>query len=308
MSPMNESNEITTEQSRAESQPPIIKHRLTRTTKLIILAVVIAWILGGGYVLDRYWIEPAAMRQASFPANHVSSGSHPVAPAFSLTGIFGQKVSLAQYRGKVVLLDFWATWCGPCRLENPGFIRLQRQYGNQGFQIVGISEDQEGSAPVVDYYKEEGLNYRVAIDDGGRIGELYGGIFATPTTFLIGRDGRIYTKVIGGVGADYFEPAIKTLLAASANQEAKGFQPMEGSQAAQVETPAEANSPVAGVDVSKLSKTELAQYEALLDKQQCTCGCQISVLQCRKTDPGCAVSRQQAQDILNKAEKAKHIV
>jgi hypothetical protein len=127
-----------------------------------------------------------------------------------------------------------------------------------------------------------------------------------PTTFLIGRDGRIYEKLPGAVGADYFEPGIKSLLATSPNLEAKNFHPMDGSEAAQVETPAEVNSPVPGVDVSKLSKLELAQYEAALSKQQCTCGCQMSILECRKTDPGCATSRQLAQEALQKLQKAKH--
>jgi thiol-disulfide isomerase/thioredoxin len=289
----------TTEKSEAESQQTTVSG-MSKKAKLIIIVVILAAVVAGGYIANRYWIKPVA-------AHESFSGKYPVAPAFTLTDIFGRTLTLSQYRGKVVLLDFWATWCGPCRSEIPGFIQLQKAYAGQGFQIIGISEDQGGVAPVLQFYQQEGLDYRVALDNG-KVSELYGGIIGLPTTFLIGRDGRIYEKVPGAVGADYFEPGMKTLLATSPTTEAKSFQPMEGSEGAEVETPAEVNSPVPGIDVSKLTKAELAQYEELLSKQKCSCGCQMSVLECRKTDPGCATSRQQAQDILQKMEKSKHTI
>jgi thiol-disulfide isomerase/thioredoxin len=270
----------------------------SKKAKFILTLVVLAVVVAGGYIANRYWIKPVA-------AHGTSSGKYPMAPAFSLTDIFGHSLSLDQYRGKVVLLDFWATWCGPCRSEIPGFIQLQKTYADQGFQIIGISEDQGGAAPVLDFYKQESLDYRVALDNG-KVSELYGGIIGLPTTFLIGRDGRIYEKLPGAVGADFFEPAIKTLLATSPATEAKNFQAMDGSETPQVETPAEVNSPVSGVDVGKLTQAQLAQYEAVLSKQQCSCGCNMSVLECRKTDPGCATSRQQAQATLQKIEQSKH--
>jgi thiol-disulfide isomerase/thioredoxin len=271
-----------------------------KKTKFILILVILAVVVAGGYIANRYWIKPVAAHQAF-------SGKYPMAPAFTLTDIFGHQLSLNQYRGKVVLLDFWATWCGPCRSEIPGFIQLQKIYGGQGFQIIGISEDQGGAAPVLNFYKQEGLDYSVALDNG-KVSELYGGIIGLPTTFLIGRDGRIYEKLPGAVGADYFEPGIKTLLATSPTTEAKSFQAVEGSETPEVETPAEVNSPVSGIDVSKLTKAQLTQYEVLLSKQQCSCGCNMSVLECRKTDPGCDTSRQQAQAILQKMEQSKHTI
>lgn len=272
---------------------------MTRRSKLIVLAVIVVIVVAGGYIANRYWIKPVTAQQAS-------SGDYPKAPTFSLNGFFGKKVSLAEYRGKVVLLDFWATWCGPCQMEIPGFIRLQRRYGSQGFQVLGIvMRDQPQNVP--GFYKQFGMNYPVAMGNES-LAELYGGIVGLPTTFLIGRDGRIYSKIPGAMGEDFFEPAIKTLLAASPDEEVKNFHPMEGSEPTQVETPAQANSPVPGIDVSKLTKSELADYEGLLSKQQCPCGCQMTVLECRKTDPGCATSRQVAQDILAKMQKAKHTI
>jgi thiol-disulfide isomerase/thioredoxin len=271
----------------------------SKRAKFITLLAVLAAVVAGLYIANRYWIKPVAAHQSSF------SGQYPTAPAFTLTDIFGHTLSLDQYRGKVVLLDFWATWCGPCRSEIPGFIQLQKLYASQGFQIIGISEDQNGVAPVLQFYKQADLDYRVALDNG-KVSELYGGIIGLPTTFLIGRDGRIYEKLPGAVGADYFEPGIKTLLATAPTMEAKSFQPMDGSEAPQIETPAEVNSPVPGIDVSKLTQAELAHYEAVLSKQQCSCGCQMSLLECRKTDPGCATSRQEAEEVLQKMENSKH--
>ena len=181
---------------------------MKRSTKITLVIAMV--VLGCGYLVNRYWIKPTVTR-------HASSGAHPVAPGFTLTDIFGRKLSLDQYRGKVVLLDFWATWCGPCQMEIPGLVHLEDRYRSQGFQVLGIViHDQPQNVP--EFYKEFRMDYPVAVGNE-RLGELYGGIFGLPTTFLIGRNGRIYSKAVGGVGADYLEPAIRTLLATSPHQE-----------------------------------------------------------------------------------------
>jgi thiol-disulfide isomerase/thioredoxin len=174
------------------------------TRKMIAIALAAAGVFAVGYLTDVYSIRPAVQRLTVHPAQ-------PIAPPFRLTDIFGQKLSLGQYQGKVVLLDFWATWCGPCLAEIPDLIRLQKAYGTEGFQVIGISEDQEGAVPAVDLYRRAGINYRVGVDPGA-IRELYGGISGFPTTFLIGRDSRIHEEVLGAVGADFFAPRIEKLL------------------------------------------------------------------------------------------------
>ena len=179
----------------------------------IIILVAVALAL---YLVNRFWIEPAISHRTP-PSSRIGDSKHPTAPDFSLKGINGESVRLADYRGKVVMIDFWATDCGPCREEIPSFVQLQDRYRGQGFSIVGISLD-SGPEPVRDFYKEFKMNYTVALDDDG-VDQRYGGIIGIPTTFLVGRDGRIYAKHLGMTDSSVFEEEIKTLLAAKADAE-----------------------------------------------------------------------------------------
>ena len=122
----------------------------------------------------------------------------------------GQQLHLSEYRGKLVLLDFWATWCDPCREEIPHFVELQNTYRDRGLQIVGISMD-DGPEPVRDFYQSFKMNYPVVMGNA-TTGELYGGVLGLPIAFLIGRDGRIYSKHIGATDISVFEGEIATLL------------------------------------------------------------------------------------------------
>jgi thiol-disulfide isomerase/thioredoxin len=150
-----------------------------------------------------------ASRNQSTTTN-VAPHDHPLAAEFSLTDLSGQKLTLASLKGKVVLVDFWATWCDPCREEIPHFIELQAKYRDRGFQIVGISMD-DSEQPVREFYKQFRMNYPVAMA-AADTPKHYGGIFGLPVAFLIGRDGRIYAKYIGETAPDVFESEIGKLL------------------------------------------------------------------------------------------------
>jgi len=139
------------------------------------------------------------------------SEGHAFAPDFSLPDLKGGRLELSAYLGKVVLLDFWATWCDPCRDEIPRFAELQEKYREQGLQIIGISMDDEPE-PVRDFYQKFKMNYPVVMGNA-KIGEAYGGVLGLPIAFLIGRNGRIYSRHIGATDTTMFETEIVRLLA-----------------------------------------------------------------------------------------------
>ena len=139
-----------------------------------------------------------------------SAANRPLAPDFTLPQPNGQDLRLSSYRGKVVLLDFWATWCYPCREEIPHLVELQQKYGDRGLQIIGVSLD-DSAEPVGPFYQQFHMNYPVAMGTA-KTGELYGGLLGLPVTFLIDRDGHIFAKHIGATDAAVFEREIKKLL------------------------------------------------------------------------------------------------
>jgi peroxiredoxin len=135
---------------------------------------------------------------------------HRPAPDFTLPLIDGGQLRLSSYRGKVVLLDFWATWCVPCREETPHFVELQQKYGSQGLQIIAVSMD-DSPDPVRTFYQQFHINYPVVMGTSD-VGSAYGGVLGLPIAFLIDREGRIYAKHIGATDAAVFDKDITTLL------------------------------------------------------------------------------------------------
>ncbi|MGO9325153.1 MAG: TlpA family protein disulfide reductase [Terracidiphilus sp.] len=133
------------------------------------------------------------------------------APSFMLTGLDGHTLRLADFRGKVVLLNFWATWCAPCRLEMPVFAAWQRQYAQQGFQVIGISMDDDAAAArgLVEGFK---LNYPTAMGNE-RLAAHYGGVLGLPLTFLIDRNGVVRARFQGETDVRVIEKRVNVLLA-----------------------------------------------------------------------------------------------
>jgi cytochrome c biogenesis protein CcmG/thiol:disulfide interchange protein DsbE len=133
------------------------------------------------------------------------------APDFELKDSNGRIVHLADYKGKVVLLDFWATWCGPCGIEIPWFTDFQRKYKDRGFAVLGVSMDDGGWTDVKPFMAEKKINYRIVLGDQ-KTSDMYGGVEALPTTFIIDRDGRIASVHVGLVDKKEFDDAIQKLL------------------------------------------------------------------------------------------------
>ena len=137
------------------------------------------------------------------------------APDFTLRTIEGKKLSLSDYKGKAVLINFWATWCAPCKIEMPWLIALRTQYAPQGFEILGVSEDDADTPRVklAKFGQEEGLNYPLLVGDDA-ISRKYGGVEFLPTSYFVGRDGKIVAETAGLVSKDEVEASIKKALAA----------------------------------------------------------------------------------------------
>ena len=135
-----------------------------------------------------------------------------IAPNFTLQDLSGNEVNLADFQGKVVLLDFWATWCPPCVQEIPHLVELYEEYKEQGFEMVGISVDRDGIDVVKSFVEQHQVNYPILMDDRS-VTQFYGGISSIPTTFLIDREGRIQKKYVGYRDKSVFEADIKTFLA-----------------------------------------------------------------------------------------------
>jgi len=133
------------------------------------------------------------------------------APEWQLNDPDGQTVKLSDFKGKVVILDFWATWCPPCKAEIPGFIELQKRYAAQGLTVVGVSLDTAGAPVVKSFMKRVGMNYPVVIGDEKTAAD-YGGISAIPTTFVLDRNGNIVRSHQGFASQVVFESEIRPLL------------------------------------------------------------------------------------------------
>jgi thiol-disulfide isomerase/thioredoxin len=162
---------------------------------------------------------PAAAEPAPAKASVTERGKNAkgrqLPPDFALPEIFSHKeIKLSAYKGKVVLVDFWATWCGPCRMEIPHFVELHQAYKNKGFSVIGISVDQQGDETVQAFAKQWKINYPMIHDQQGDVGMAYGGIRSIPTTLLIGKDGGVITSFVGYRPKEVFEQEIKKALAA----------------------------------------------------------------------------------------------
>jgi peroxiredoxin len=133
------------------------------------------------------------------------------APDFALTDAAGAALRLSDYKGKVVLLNFWATWCVPCGKEIPWFVEFEQAHKDRGFAVIGISMDDDGWKSVRPYLGAHKVNYRVAVDDG-TVAAKFGGVDSLPETLVIGRDGRIVTRHVGLVSKGAYEEEIAAAL------------------------------------------------------------------------------------------------
>ena len=134
-------------------------------------------------------------------------------PELSLTDLNGSPIHTADYKNKVVLVNFWAAWCVPCAEEVPQFIALQKKYQGQGLQVIGFSVD-DNAEELQTFYRKYQMNYPVIPSDA-KLAEAFGGVLGLPTTFVIGRDSRIHTKHNGATDFSVLEQEVVALLKAA---------------------------------------------------------------------------------------------
>jgi thiol-disulfide isomerase/thioredoxin len=207
------------------------------------------------------------------------------APEFQLGGLDGKPISLADARGKIILLNFWASWCGPCRAEVPDLVDLQTRYKDR-LQVIGLVVDDDDMDAIHQFVKEFGINYPVGVAPA-ELRVEYGGIPALPTSFILDAQGRVVQKHVGLRDPALYEIEIRALLGLPTGVKVETFE-----DTGQVFLKhADRASQLPGVDFSKLTPEQRKIALHRFNAESCDCGCKFTLAQCRINDSACPVSK-----------------
>ena len=191
--------------------------------KTLLVIVTVAALIVGTYFADkatRVKTSVGATAMKSDAGNPDDQKAGQPEPALTLKDLNGTDVSLSDYKGKVVLVNFWATWCEPCRVEIPWLIEMQQKYGDKGFVILGIALDDDGKSVVAPFVakerfdvngKKEGMSYKILIGNDDAT-DKFGGLFGYPTSILISRDGKQIKRVTGMINPDEMAKVVESQL------------------------------------------------------------------------------------------------
>ena len=270
---------------------------MTPRRALILMLAVGAFVVT--WAVSRYAIEgsagrPTNARAAAPAADDTAADAEKItlrffrnpapAPAFTARDLDGRQISTAAFKGKVVLINFWATWCPPCRAEIPDLVALQDKYRDQ-LQIIGVSEDEGPIEGVRRFAADHHVNYPVVMMSP-EIDKMFPGIGALPTSFVIDRDARIVQKHVGMLTTRVTEYETRHLAGLPVNA---SIEEVEQTQGLKLENGAQLMT-IPGVDLAKLPPAKRAEALQKLNSQPCTCGCDLTVAKCRVDDPSCGVS------------------
>jgi thiol-disulfide isomerase/thioredoxin len=214
------------------------------------------------------------------------------APAFTVRDLDGRELSSASWRGKVVILNFWATWCPPCRAEIPDLVALQDKYRDQ-LVVIGISEDEGPPETVKQFAARHNVNYPIVMMTP-EIEKMFPGISALPTSFILDRESRIVQKHVGMLTAQRTEYETRALAGLPVNasiEEVDQTQGLKLDNSAQLMT-------IPGIDLATLPAAKRTEALQKLNSTSCTCGCDLTVAKCRVDDPACGVSLPLAREIV----------
>lgn len=267
------------------------------TWKKAVVGVVALAALGiGGFVAVRYARQDSlglTDSRTSAAKTKIQFVKDPVAvPELTLKTLDGRTLNSKDWKGKVTLVNFWATWCPPCREEIPDLIKLQERYKDQ-LQIVGVSSDEGSPDDVAKFAAEHKMNYAIVMETP-ELAKAFPGVFALPTTFVIDRDVKIVQKHVGRLNATLIEQETRVLANLPVDAEVERI-PDNGQVL--LSNTAQATD-VPGVELDKLTPGQKAAALKRLNDEQCSCGCGLTVAQCRINDPACDISLPIAKKIL----------
>jgi len=225
------------------------------------------------------------------------------APDFKVKDLDGKDLSLEAVKGKVVLLNFWATWCGPCRAEIPSLIALQERYKDR-LQIIGMIVDDDDEKAIREVVKDESINYPVALTTLP-VRLAYDGVTALPTVFIINTEGRVVQKHVGLFNPALYETEVRALLDLPIAAKIETFQDTGEIFLKH----ADRATMLPGVNTAGLTPEQLAAALHKFNAETCSCGCKFTLAQCRIYDPACKISQTRTaaviKDISASPEKAK---
>ena len=215
-----------------------------------------------------------------------------VLPALTMQTLDGRTLTSEDLQGKVTLVNFWATWCGPCRAEIPDLIRLQERYPDQ-LQIIGVSED-EGPTQVVETFAAQyGINYPIVMSTP-ELDRAFPGVMALPTSFIVDPDGRVVRTHVGLVNPGILEQEARFLAAIDPDIT---VDLVEQDRHGLLVNAAHATE-IPGIDLSVLTPEQRVTALQRLNEESCTCGCRLTLAQCRINDSACGFSLPLAEAVV----------
>ena len=212
--------------------------------------------------------------------------------ALTVTDLDGRSISSNDWRGKVTIVNFWATWCPPCRAEIPDLVALQTKYGDR-LQVIGVSQDEGPIEPVKRFAAEQHINYPIVMNTP-ELERRFPGIHALPTSFVLDREVRVVQRHVGMLNARLTEQETRSLAGLPVNAT---IEQVDRAQPARLENAAQATD-IPGVDLTRLSPARRTAALQKLNTDPCTCGCENTLAKCRIDDPKCATSLPLAQRVV----------
>jgi thiol-disulfide isomerase/thioredoxin len=273
--------------------------------KTLLGAVIVLGLAVGGFFAVRYTSHVSDQITSSSDAS--ATGKPRVrfiknprqVPELTMTTLDGKTITSRDLAGKVVIFNFWATWCAPCRAEIPDLVKLQDQYKDHLVVIGVLSEDEPGPhvSRFADDYK---MNYPIVAETKELLA-TFTGIYALPTTFMVAPDGKVMQKHIGQIRPAQIELETRVLaklpVDAEVEFEADDKDAVLANNARATEVP--------GVDLASLTPDQKTRALTRLNDEKCDCGCNLTIAQCRINDSSCAVSPKLAAQILADVKAGK---